>query len=250
MATVKRPRTLTGLPVEFLLLIAEFLSPADVACFALCNRWLMSLFAPGNSLKHRLPKGQLGDLKNERSRFLTRLSLDVPEYYLCSICLRLHHWRKFPLPGLFRYTKCFYLPAGHPQYWWLERPIAYLTWPRRCLYQFHFHHLQLAMRRFYHGPKYGISTESLFYIEVSRLPCEDATAPSPDGSASSPNRRVDSGFWAQLTSAEARIYPAAPSLCLRIQVWSVVKRQNASALRPEKDYVRLCGHSITGKQPA
>lgn len=242
MASVKQPSTLSDLPVEILLWIAELLSPASSTCLALCNRRLMSVFAAGGLLKHRLQKGEPGDLTNERPIFLTRLSFDIPAYYVCSICLQLHLWRTFPLPALFRYTKCFHLTNGHDRYWWLGRPVAKLMWPSRPLYEFHFTHLQLAMRRFYHGPKYGVSTDSLFYVEVTASPCDDTTSPSQKVSASTPEERAVSGIKTVLSSFEARICPTAPSLCLRVQVWSVVKRQNASALSPEKDYVWFCGH--------
>lgn len=221
--------------------------PADTTCLALCNHRLLSVFAVGSLLRHRLPMGQPGDLTNERSLFLTRLSLDIPEYYLCSICSRLHLWRTFPPPALFKRTRCFRLLAGHGEYWWVGQPIARPLWPRISPYKLHFTHAQLALRRFCYGPKYGISTDSLSYIEVSTLPCEDATTQPQNASATKPEGRVWSGIQTFLMSCEARICPTAPSLCLRIQVWSVVNRQNACALLPKRDYVWFCGHFWTEK---
>lgn len=241
MASVKQRRSLTGLPVELLSLIAEFLSPADTTCLALCNHRLFSVFAVSGLLKHRLSKGQPGDLTNERSLFLTRLSLDFPEYYLCSACLQLHLWRTFPVPAIFIPPECMISVASSGEYW-LAQSIAYSYWPSICIYFFHFTHLQLAMRRFYHGPKYGISTDSLFYIEAGVSRCEDTTSPLQKAPASKPKNTASPGIKTYLISFDARIYPAAPSLCLRIQAWSVVNRQNVSALLPEKDYVWFCGH--------
>lgn len=165
--------TLTGLPVEILLLIAEFVSLSDLACLALSNRWLMSLFAPGESLKHRLPSAQPGDMVNERAIFLSRLSLDNPEYFFCAICSYLHPWKNFPLPPSWAFPKCFPTKYGDKRFEWSGKSMKYLVWPRLPHYEFYFTHLQLIMRRFYHGPKYGISTQSLFYIEVSMRPCEE-----------------------------------------------------------------------------
>lgn len=116
-------------------------------------------------------------------------------------------------------------------------------WPRGFTYRFHFTHLQLAMRRFYRGPKYGVSTDSLFYIEVITFPCRDTVSPPQEGSASKPEKTISPGTQTALTSFDARICPAAPSLCLRMQVWSVAKRQDVSALSPEKDLVGFCRHA-------
>lgn len=181
-------------------------------------------------------------MANETSLFLTRLSLDVPEYYLCSICSRLHLWRTFPLPALFKETKCFRLMSGHSEYWLVLQPMARPMWPFVSPYELHFTHAQLAMRRFSHGPKYGISTDSLFYIGVSTRPCDYATYQPENASASKPKARIRSEIRTFLTSCEARISQTAPSLCLRIQVWSVVNRPYINALLPIE---MLCGFAGT-----
>lgn len=248
MARAKQSVALTSLPVEILLLIAGFISPADAACLALSNRWLMSLFAPGGPLKRRLPRGQPGDMTTERAIFLNRFSHDKPEYFLCCICSQLHLWRTFPLPSSWMFSKCFDLNYDDDRYPVSLFSMPYLLWPRSTQYRLHFTHLQLVMRRFYHGPEYGLSAQSLFYIEVTTCPCEESVfALTQEISASRPEKNTPSQMKTCLTSFEARICPAPPSLCLRIQCWSVVSRQNASMLLSGKDYVFGCGHVVFDK---
>jgi len=250
-ASVNRPTTLIGLPVELLLLISEFLSPADIVCLAVCNHSLMALFVSDSTpLEDRLPKGLPGAMGDERSLFLTRLSLDLPQYYLCSVCLRLHLSKNVPSPTKFVHPKCFHsLGSEDHEDRWLTQGLAGLYYPAWCGYELQFTHVQLAMRRFYHGMQYGISTDSLFHTEVrvDRLR-SNSTPQSPNTSALTPEEKHLSENKTCLTSIEARICPTAPSLCLRIQGLAVVRRQNASRLLPQGNTVWVCGH-IANRTP-
>ncbi|KAJ6123404.1 hypothetical protein N7512_005869 [Penicillium capsulatum] len=117
-------------------------------------------------------------------------------------------------------------------------------------YHLHFTHLQLVMRRFYHGPKYGIPAQSLFYIEVSIDPCsKDVYVQKQKNLASSVVEKMRSQMKTCLTSFEARICPAAPSLCFRIQSWSVVSGHNAAMLLFSEDYILACGHVVFNDPP-
>lgn len=72
----QKPITLSDLPLELLLMVAEDLSPVDVACLALCNRRLLSSLG---SACCNLPKGRTGGPEDgPRIDFLTRLSRDLP----------------------------------------------------------------------------------------------------------------------------------------------------------------------------
>ena len=248
MACASRPTTLIGLPVELLLLISEFLSPSDIACLAVCNYRLMGLFTSEESasLNGRLPKCLPGDMEDERSLFLTRLSLDLPEYYLCSICLRLHLWQNIPSPAKFEPLKCFgSVDREDHEDHWLVQGLAGLYYPAWCGYQLQFTHVYLAMRRFYHGLQYGISTDSLFHTEVrvDRLR-SNSTTQTPNTSALTAEEKHLRENKTSLTSIEARVCPTAPSLCLRIQGLAVVRPQNASRLLPQGNTVWVCGHLI------
>jgi hypothetical protein len=183
-------------------------------------------------------------MANERAIFLNRLSLDNPEYFLCSVCIKLHPWRVFPSPSSGRISKCCILSHDDKRYPWTLFSMSYLLWPRFNQYRLHFTHLQLVMRRFYHDPKYGISAQSLFYIEVSMRSCSEDVflSRTQKTAASSSEKNIHSPMRTCLTSFQARICPAAPSLCLRIQSWSVVSRDNAAKLLNREDFVLGCGH--------
>ncbi|KAJ5819621.1 hypothetical protein N7474_005212 [Penicillium riverlandense] len=85
------------------------------------------------------------------------------------------------------------------------------------------------MRRFYYGPQFGISAESLFYIEVA--------VHAPD-----PLFKNSAVPVTSLMSIEARIYPTAPSLCVRIQELAFVKRHNVWDLFPDCEPLSMCGN--------
>lgn len=238
-----RPTVLIDLPVELLLLISEFLSPPDISCLALCNHGLMAIFTVGDiySLNCRLPVGYPGDMANERSILLARLSIDLPQYYLCCACLRLHLWQTVAPSSKFKPPQCF--QSLDEEHRWLKEPLRIQHYPSYSNYQLHWSHIQLAMRRFYHGPRYGITTDSLFYTEVrvSRLPSAE-TPPTHQHSAKTAEEQFQSDNMTSVVSFEARICPTLPSLCLRVQNLAVVTRQNASMLLPERSSVWICGH--------
>jgi hypothetical protein len=250
MACVNRPSALIGLPVELLLLIADFLSPADIACLAVCNHGLMALFASENSASFngRLRPASPGSMQAERALFLTRLSFDLPEYYLCSVCLRLHLWERVRSPAKFQPLKCFGSVDGEDGDSWLIQDLPGLYYPAWCGYGLHFTHVYLAMRRFHHGPQYGISADSLFHTEVRVERLRSARTSQSPSSSLTPEEKHLSQNKTALTSIEARVCPEASSLCLRIQGLAVVRRQNASKLLPRGNTVWVCGH-ITNATP-
>lgn len=177
--------------------------------------------------------------------FLNRLSLDKPEYFLCCICSQLHPWRTFPLPSSWMFSQCFDSKYDDHRYPESLFSMPYLIWPRLTQYRLHFTHLQLVMRRFHHGPEYGLSAQSLFYIQVSTGPAEKSVfALTQETSA---EKNTPSQMKTCLTPFEARVCPAPPSLCLRIQSWSVDSRHNASTLLSGEDYVSGCGHVVFDK---
>lgn len=235
------PPTLTNIPIELLFLISDFLSPADTVCLALCNHGLSAALSSGGQkpLKHQLPQGNPGDMENERSLCLSRLSLDNSQYYLCCACLRLHFWQDVPPPPRFKPRECF--RSLEREHRWLAKPLGVVHYPAYSDYQLHFDHAQLAMRRFYHGPRYGITTDSLFHSEVRVNRLADFAVQS--ASQGMTEERFLNEHMTSVVSFEARVCPCpTPSLCLRIQGLAVVKRQNGPVLLPERSIVWICGH--------
>lgn len=166
---------LTSLPVELVLITAEFLYPVDVVCLSLCSRKLRFLFGekhrellqaqPGESWIRKVLPGPGNTWNQDRESFLLRLSRDLPRYFFCFTCSRLHPCEIVgpPRPALqprnpLQYRSKWTSPALSE----LRRAHSGLTY-----YRFHFFHAQLAMRGFLYRPSFGISTKSLSYTESS-----------------------------------------------------------------------------------
>ena len=284
MDHTQKPKALTDLPLELLYIIAEHLSPTDLACLALCNRLLMFYFAESafppakeylerpqiktalqlhiESIKRNLRAQQrllngspfadtdedLEESQNEtrpntRVDFLARLSRDLPPYYFCHICERLHLWQRVALPGRrFQLPRC--VKGWTIDDFYLLEPMKPAIYTQECRHRFYFVHLQLAMRRFYYGPNFGIPVESLFYTQVGIEPLSPPYAwfnLGPWGT-----QRLDLDYMTVLKSFEARICPAppTPTPCLRIQELRVATRQNISRMSSDRGSkaLKVCHH--------
>lgn len=152
----EQKRTLDGLPVEILLLISDLLSYEDINCLSLSNSRLFTVLERQRK-KLRLPIG------SDKVPILRRLEHDLPDYFMCHCCFVLHK---------FDGSQCSTVlnsPYGWPDAIRcadkLKHAIIILGFSRTN-YIFYFFYIQLAMKRFYHGPHFGISTESLSYTEV------------------------------------------------------------------------------------
>jgi len=197
---IYRSNTLTGLPAELLLLIADLLLPDDLICFALCNHRLFALL-------YARYQTSLPAVGEDSVFLLSRLERDLPAYSLCYACHRLHQYDGskffFGHTGTVELTPCY-----NGSKWPLElnmrvqKPLWSYSW-----YKFNFAQLQLAMRRYRYGPQFGISTECLSYTEVK------------------PFERLSSLF-----SADAQICPEPLGLCLRFQDIMMVSNQRPDLL--------------------
>ncbi|KAJ5373632.1 hypothetical protein N7517_005638 [Penicillium concentricum] len=177
------PDFLSALPVELLLCIADFLPLEDIYCVSLCNYRLLAIFT--NRKKHQ-------DLeRNARLSFLHRLEHDHPRYLACYDCSILHN-----LNGI---SERFEI--AHPTHTFPYPPRVDCVRASEHHSRLHFSHLHLAMRRFYCGPQYGISTGALSFTEVRDDFCWGDRVARPT----------------TLFSIEAQICPKPPSLLLRIQ---------------------------------
>lgn len=219
-------------------MISNRLSPVDIACLALCNRQL--LFSLG-SVCNDLPKSRTGGPEDgPRIDLLTRFSRDLPQYYLCHACLRLHLWGKVALPGpKFKVPACVD-SLDHTVYR-LKQPIYIVHYPSHAYYKFHFVHLQLAMRRFYYGAQFGIPVQSLLYTEVG---INRITSNALKSTKLHDEEDFQCSHMTTLLSVDARICSNPPSLYLRTQELAVVRKHNLSLLfpYPEHDAMHICMH--------
>ena len=83
------------------------------------------------------------------------------------------------------------------------------------------------MKRHFHGPKHGISTESLSFTEVQVFLKDEI-------------ERV-----VTLLSVETRICSKPTSLCLRIQHWALVSSTRRDMLLCKTKFVQICHHLST-----
>lgn len=191
---IPKQNTLAGLPVELLLSIADFLPLVDVMCISLCNNRLFDTFHRRNH--SMLPSGK------DKLPLLKRLERDLPSYFICYTCHLLHKYdasQDFGPRSIFEDKA---EPLSFLSKWSLHRSLSLelaISW-RQASYITNFLHLQLAMRGFYHGPQFGISTEAICYTQVRHYPRESA----------SPEKTT-------LCSIDAQICCKPPGLVLRTQ---------------------------------
>ncbi|KAJ5604249.1 hypothetical protein N7537_007205 [Penicillium hordei] len=244
---MRNPTALTDLPLELLCMISEYLSPVDLACLALGNRHLLRSFA-ATAFKNFSNCRTGNPTDDARIELLSRLSCDLPQYHLCFICLRLHLWKKAGLPSYYHPMVNHRTDALDYTNWYLIRHLPLAHHPSYTFYKFHFVHLQLAMRRFYYGPEFGIPVESLLYTEIKANRFRSNGPPllqPPTNKASEGDTQKD--IMMTLFSAEARICSTPPALCMRTQDIAVVTRQNIPRMWPcrENGPMKVCKHIHT-----
>jgi hypothetical protein len=242
-----KPSPLSALPVELKLEIAKYLSPTDTVCFALSNihNWW--------TLEHQRTKLALkGEAKLP---LLRRLEDAMENHFTCACCLILHRYDESKSFGLA-------IPdnnSAHPL-----RCIRDGLW-RTCQlsldlqicdhqsqYELQFLKVQLAMRRFYRGPQYGIACKSLSHTQVrgpdstGNLPilvsieaqiCRIRRPPKASGLPTSrepwrtPLSMADPGPW---------------HLFLRVQDITLVERNDvgftAGRILPRLRHLNVCKH--------
>lgn len=206
---IPKQNTLAGLPVELLLSIADFLPQVDAICISLCNNRLFDTFHRRNH--SILPSGI------DKLPLLKRLERDLPSYFICYTCHLLHKYdasQDFGPRSIFEDKAA---PLSCLSKWSLHRSLALrlaISW-REASYVINFFHLQLAMRGFYHGPQFGISTEAICYTQVQHHP----------GNSASPEKIT-------LFSIDAQICCKSPGLVLRTQ--------EIMSVSGDKQYLMYC----------
>lgn len=161
--------TLPGLPLELLFQIIDFLSDITLKCLSICNKRLHLLLNKHKRLDHF----------GKFATFLTlmRLERDLPRFFYCYICNKLHEHdgsESFGLSGIAR-CKTSRLPCDYKGNNWK------IDYRRGCgstqFFRSHsdfnhsknrlsFHQVKLAMRRFRYGTEWGINNNSLSYTQV------------------------------------------------------------------------------------
>jgi hypothetical protein len=224
---------LPSLPPELVLCVADFLPLEDVYCLSLCNHRLLEV------LKRMTNCVKMN--RDSRLSFLRRLEHDHPRYFVCYYCCALQECRvdSPQLVGLILLDfRCGY-PLKQPP----SRALSVLDSMHLMLhhsrtvytnYIFHFAHLNLAMRQFYYGPQYGISTNSLSFTEVR---CHRPFGPQCLGST-------------VLLSVDTQICPEPPSFYMRVQDIMLVKDIGVFLPTPKVKaepnphvFFRICAHT-------
>jgi hypothetical protein len=190
-------------------MILDYLSPVDRVYLALCCHRLMNIVTRcgGKPLKGMLACEWGAEPDSEISRFLARLSEDLPEYYNCCNCIQLYLWRNIPHPGSFQFDRICYKPGLNTRHWGGTNAAVWQL--RDTRYRLDVAHVQTATRRHLHETQYGNSVDSLSYTDV-RVPDLYGW--------DSPERSIFFQHHAtQVTSIDARIFPNTARLCLRVQ---------------------------------
>ncbi|KAI9931089.1 hypothetical protein MW887_010746 [Aspergillus wentii] len=190
------------LPTEILQLIArEYLTPVDHACLTLCSHALLH-----NLGSSSWPTAQDKQLKKA---FLTRVSQDLIQSFLCQYCMKLHPSATVypPGPGFYttkkRLRSCPEQLGSCTPYKILSLSRYFLVPSGGSTYDFRFCHAALVMKRYCHGAPHGMAVESLSFTEV------DSSRPP----------------ITTLVSAEGKVCieeSGSPTLVLRIQNWTLV----------------------------
>lgn len=205
-------------------MIALQLPLSDATSFALVNCRLSTLIGHPYWPRLRTSAVKTG----HREQFLSTLARDLPSWFYCHSCSRLHPRDRIRPPGPFnRPSKplmCFENSFEHQlsQYMHVSRRLTF--------YKFNFHHLQLVMLRHYLGPSYGISANQLSYMQVSGF-----------------NEREPGVRMTTLTSVEARVCPRPARLCLRIQTWAVMHTKVLDSALERSQCLCVCDHLVAEK---
>lgn len=111
-----------------------------------------------------------GIIENAKLPLLQQLKRNMPNYFVCRCCFLLHQYDGSGSLGLtcLRPNWNCPLPCIRRAQW----KVGHLELDTHddtahVYYLFYFLHIQLAMRRFSHGPRCGTTVESLAHIEIT-----------------------------------------------------------------------------------
>jgi hypothetical protein len=85
------PPTLAALPPELIQSVAEFLDSDDLACFSLCNHQLFTFLQAQRRRRRTHCENALPfEDDHVRMSIVKRLERDLPNYFTCHTCNKLH----------------------------------------------------------------------------------------------------------------------------------------------------------------
>lgn len=198
---------LVDLLPELIILLAEFLSPAEEACLALCNRRFSHILGPRawHALKILDSKDCL--------EFLSLWAADLPHLFPCHICVQFHRCSYVKWPQ-FNYSNStlqdinlqdinvrnFYPRYFNPHY---INHCIHKAGEYRPLttgsFSVDFAHVQLVMKRHYYGSNHGIPLDAFFHTEVEeRSDLKLVTLLSVDATIVANELLVRSQLWMML----------------------------------------------------
>jgi hypothetical protein len=193
---------LSNLPPELIILIASMLSTRSAACLSLCNRAMSQILGPNiwRCLNLQNP--------GMRASFLSDLSKDLPQYFVCYRCVQLHassavQWPRTTPKTL---TRCL---EEEPAFEHCSQSGLLLRFP----------HIQLAMNGHYLGPSHGFPLEAFQSTEV-----------------------IESDLYGNivLLSVDAQI--VSNELLMRSQQWVLLPHSRRDELITERLFHHLCHH--------
>jgi hypothetical protein len=193
---------LSNLPPELIILIASLLSTQSAACLSLCNRAMSQILGPNIWRCLNLQDPEM------RASFLSDLSKDLPQYFVCYLCVKLHA------------SSAIQSPRTTPKT--LTRCVSEQHAFEHCSQSgllLRFPHIQLAMKRHYHGPSHGFPLEAFQSTEVIE---------------SDLHRNI------VLLSVDAQI--VSNELLMRSQQWVLLPHNRRDELITERFFHHLCHH--------
>ena len=134
---------LSNLPLELIIMIAEMASTQSAACLSLCNRAMSQILGPNIWRCLSLQSPEI------RASFLYDLSKDLPQYFVCYRCVKLHASSAVQWPRTIPNTLTHCLEE-EPAFVHCSESRTFLRFP----------HIQLAMDRHYLGTSHGFPLEA------------------------------------------------------------------------------------------
>lgn len=193
---------LTDLPPELIILIASMLSTQSAACLSLCNRAMSQILGPNIWGCLNLQNPEM------RVSFLSDLSKDLPQYFVCYRCVQLYassavQWPRTTPKTLNR---------------WLEEERAFWHCSQSGIL-LRFPHIQLVMNRHNLGPSHGFPLEAFQSTEV-----------------------IESDLFGNivLLSVDAQI--VSNELLMRTQQWVLLPHNRRDDLVTKRFFRQFCHH--------
>jgi hypothetical protein len=209
--------SLSKLPIELLLSITAYLDVSDAACLALTHQALAAKLGPLFWVSLQTTEAAY----IQREIFLNRLTQDLPDFWCCQPCLRLHRKALVPPSVSLQISPLECLTRDHNVLLGSHTACGHQDMSR---YALRFPHVHLAMKKHRNGGNYGIPIKSLEVTEVQTY------------SGNETEKKITTLF-----SVEPEI--TSDEMYLRVQHWALFPLFNP--LRYEKlTFTHFCHHDF------